>query len=361
MNKVDSIFWFRRDLRLHDNAGLFHALSENKSVLPVFIFDKKILDKLEFENDARVGFIHKQLIDIQIELRKTGRDMRVLYGEVEEVWQEILETYEPKTIHTNRDYEPYARARDERVQAIAEKAGCEFKTYKDQVMCEPGEVLKDDGKPYTVYTPYSKKMIKDFDVENTLNSFESQDLLDNFEKIDCPDIVNLSEMGFKKNTEIDIPSVNYTRDILASYGETRDIPSLKNGTTRLDPIVDAGMRELNETGYMHNRVRMITSAFLCKHLLIDWRQGERYFAQRLLDYEMASNVGNWQWASSSGADAAPYFRIFNPYTQQTKFDPKWEYISKWVPEYDTDAYVSEIVDYKEGRERALEVYKKALN
>jgi len=437
---VDSIFWFRRDLRLHDNVGLFKALQENESVLPVFIFDKKILNKLELKDDARVSFIHDSIEKIRKELQERGSDVYVTYGDVEKEWVSILEQYQPKTIYTNRDYEPYAQSRDSKIAKLAEKYQCEFKTYKDQVMCEPGDVLKDDGKPYTVYTPYSKKMMANFAYDQELASHVSETLLYNMTPAACDDTPSLETMGFNKNHAIVIPEINFEQSVLADYGQTRDIPSLTEGTTRLGvhlrfgtvsvrevarvahtvadptffkeliwreffmqllyyfphtpqkafkpqydqikwrtgkeadaqfeawtrgetgyPIVDAGMRELNSTGYMHNRVRMITSSFLCKHLLIDWRKGERYFAQRLLDYEMASNVGNWQWASSSGADAAPYFRIFNPYTQQTKFDPEWKYISKWVPEYDTDKYVSEIVDYKEGRERALKIYKEGLS
>lgn len=438
-NSVDSIFWFRRDLRLHDNTGLFHALSENQSVLPLFIFDKKILDKLDHKDDARVTFIHNTLQEIKSSLRQRHKDLLVVYGDVEQEFETVLQKYGPKRIYTNRDYEPYAIARDKKIKQLAEQYGCQLLDYKDQVMCEPGEVLKSDGKPYTVYTPYSKRMVQDFDANTVFSQYDSEKILENCATIDLEDMIGVATMGFKENTAVRIPKVQYQKSILNSYGETRDLPAKKDGTTRLGlhlrfgtvsirevakqayqiadptffkeliwreffvqllfyfphtpqkafkekydnivwrtgkeadadftawtkgqtgyPIVDAGMRELNETGYMHNRVRMIASSFLCKHLLVDWRRGERYFAQRLLDYEMASNVGNWQWASSSGADAAPYFRIFNPYTQQTKFDPDWKYIQKWVPEHNTDQYVSEIVDYKEGRERALKTYKKAL-
>lgn len=439
-NNVDSVFWFRRDLRLDDNTGLFHALSENKSVLPVFIFDKKILDKLELDDDARVTFIHETITDIKNQLRQQHKDMLVLYGDTEEQWKKIIETYKPKSVYVNRDYEPYAQSRDKKIKQLLADNDCVMHSFKDQVIHEPGEVLKDDGKPYTVYTPYSKKSAAQLNLEKDLCHYASKEVLENCTTIDCDDIPTLQSMGFSRNTTISIPSANFEKKVLETYNETRDIPAHKSGTSRIGihlrfgtvsvrqvaraayqvadptffkeliwreffmqllfyfphtpqkafkekydsipwrtgkeadadfdawcqgktgyPIIDAGMRELNQTGYMHNRVRMITSSFLCKHLLIDWRRGERYFAQRLLDYEMASNVGNWQWASSSGADAAPYFRIFNPYTQQEKFDSQWEYISQWVSEYDTDDYVSEIVDYKEGRERALSVYKKALS
>jgi deoxyribodipyrimidine photo-lyase len=127
------------------------------------------------------------------------------------------------------------------------------------------------------------------------------------------------------------------------------------------PMVDAGMRELNATGHMHNRVRMVTASFLTKHLLLDWRLGERYFAEKLLDFELASNVGGWQWAAGSGCDAAPYFRVFNPQSQQEKFDPDFKYIRKWVPEYGTSAYPKPIIEHKFARERVLQRYKSALS
>ena len=433
----EACFWLRRDLRLEDNRGLSKALEEHSTVLVVFIFDRYILDQLKDKNDARVTFIHDQIQRLKGELQNKGSDLLVTYGQVEEEWEKILVQYRPRAIYVNKDFEPYARLRDPQVEALARTHDCEFKTYVDHIIFPPGAIVKDDGNPYSVYTPFSKKWLLAFK-ETTRKQYPVRE--SSFAKItDDLTLPSLTSMGFTRNTTIPIPQARYSPELLATYAQTRDLVSLPDGTSRLGihlrfgtvsvrevvaqaalvqdttflkelvwreffihllwfhprtcresfkprydqipwrrgkeadrdfeawsqghtgyPLVDAGIRELNQTGYMHNRVRMITASFLCKHLLIDWRRGERYFAQKLLDYELASNVGNWQWASSGGADAAPYFRIFNPYTQQEKFDPDWTYISRWVPEYDTEAYPSEIVDYKEGRERALQVYKDAV-
>lgn len=433
---VDACFWFRRDLRLEDNIGLAQILQDYSHVLGVFVFDQEILSRLQDSQDARVTFIYDRLVTLKKELQKQGGDLLVVYGDVEEEWQKIIDLYEPEAIYTNRDFEPYARVRDPKIQSLAEKNDCVFKTFVDHVIFEPGEITKSDGNPYLVYTPFSKQW---------LQKFESIDLAPKriergyWAQISIPEMPSLESLGFDRNSQIDFPSNKYSRTQFDTYGNTRDLPAVVGGTSRLGvhlrfgtisirqlareaaeakdltflkeliwreffihllwfypktpktafkeqydhipwrtgrdadrdferwcqghtgyPMVDAGMRELNQTGYMHNRVRMVVASFLCKHLLIDWRRGERYFAEKLLDYELASNVGNWQWAAGSGADAAPYFRIFNPYTQREKFDPDWDYVSQWVPEYDSDEYVNEVVDYKEGRERALRVYKDAV-
>lgn len=429
-------FWFRRDLRLIDNVGLYHALQENDWVLPVFVFDETILSELEDADDVRVTFIYDTIAELKTALKEKGSDLLVVYGNAQEEWEKIIQEYDLDAVYYNRDYEPYARKRDVEIRAMAHKHNCQLIGHKDQVMFEPGEILTEDGKHYSVYSYYGKKWIE------RLANYEFSDYRNNYDNLyqkKVGKMPSIGEIGFKRNTDIDIPSSYINEDIIADYGKTRDIPALAHGTTRLGvhlrfgtisirtlakkareaggdtfagelawreffmqllwfnpetpkkafkekyddipwrigveaeadfeawkqgktgyPIVDAGMRELNATGYMHNRVRMITASFLCKHLLLDWRWGERYFARKLLDYEQSSNVGNWQWAAGSGADAAPYFRIFNPYTQREKHDPNWEYVSKWVPEHDTHEYPNEIVDYKEGRERALNTYKKAV-
>ncbi|MFN4233470.1 MAG: cryptochrome/photolyase family protein [Bacteroidia bacterium] len=427
-----TIFWHRRDLRIHDNAGLYHALKSNYPVLPVFIFDRNILDKLEDKDDARVSFIHQQLQELKKQYEQLGSTLHVFYGKPDEVWKEIINTYSVKEVYCNRDYEPYAQQRDKSIFEFLAAQNIPFKGFKDHVIFEKNEVLKDDGKPYTVYTPYSKKWkskLNDF----YLKSYPTEKYLSNLYRTNTLRFISLEEMGFKPTT-ISFPEKIAREEIIKNYHATRDLPAI-NGTTRLSvhlrfgtisirelarkakklnekylneliwrdfyqailfhfhhtvnkafkpeydkiqwlnnekefqlwcqgktgyPIVDAGMRELNATGFMHNRVRMIVASFLTKHLLIDWRWGEAYFAKKLLDFELASNVGGWQWAAGCGVDAAPYFRVFNPALQTEKFDKDLKYIKQWVPEYGTSAYPKPIVDHKMARERVLNTYKKAL-
>lgn len=426
-----ALFWFRRDLRLHDNAGLYRALKANKSVLPIFIFDKNILDILP-KKDARVEFIYDTIAQLKNELQELGSDLKVFYSTPTEVFSTLIKTYDIEEVWTNRDYEPYAQQRDREIAEILNQKGIAFKGAKDHVIFEKDEVMKDDGKPYTVYTPYSRKW------KLKLNPFyykayPNHKYFDALAQVDKEELIELSSMGFAPSG-IEFPSKEIPNSIVAKYDETRNIPSIK-GTSRLSlhlrfgtvsirhlvevglkknekwlneliwrdfyqmilfhfphtvdqafkpaydriewlndekqfdlwkagktgyPIVDAGMRELNETGFMHNRVRMVVASFLTKHLLIDWRWGERYFAEKLLDFELASNVGGWQWAAGSGCDAAPYFRIFNPASQTQKFDPEWRYIKRWVPEVTTPNYPKPIVDHAYARNRCLESFKKAL-
>lgn len=428
ITKGTTVFWFRRDLRLQDNAGLFHALKESEEVLPVFIFDSEILEKLEDKADLRVAFIHQSLTLIQKQLEDLGSTLLVLHGYPLEIFKELT----PKAVYTNHDYEPYARSRDAQVKEILESKGVVFKTFKDQVIFEKGEVTKDDGKPYTVFTPYSRKWKSKLE-ELALKSFATEKYFDHFKKIVPIALSTLKEIGFQE-TSFNFPERLVKQSIVEQYDKQRNFPAIA-GTTKLSvhlrfgtvsirklaqlaleknetwlneliwrdfyhmilwhfpqvetkafkpaydkiewrnnekefkiwcegktgyPIVDAGMRELNATGFMHNRVRMITASFLTKHLLIDWRWGEAYFAKKLLDFDLAANNGGWQWAASSGCDAAPYFRVFNPQLQTEKFDPKMEYIKKWVPEFGTTSYPKPIVDHKLARERVLRVYKEAL-
>ncbi|MCX7877375.1 MAG: DNA photolyase family protein [Ignavibacteria bacterium] len=427
-----NVFWFRRDLRLHDNCGLYHALKSKFPVVPVFIFDTNILDKLENKNDARVEFIHNRLCEINIHLRKIGSSLKVYYGKAEDIWREILKDFEINEVYTNRDYEPYARERDNNVRKLLSSYGVGFHDFKDQVVFETGEVVKSDGKPYTVFTPYSKAWLKMLEKFPTVR-YDSEKLIENFCKAEFS-FPSLDEIGFGKSA-IEFPPAEIREDTIINYHKTRDYPFYDKGTSRLGvhlrfgtvsvrelvklalklnrvwlneliwreffmmilwnfpesvvnsfrkeydliewrnnekefelwckgetgyPIVDAGMRELNTTGYMHNRVRMIVASFLTKDLLIDWRWGERYFAEKLLDFELSSNVGNWQWAAGTGCDAAPYFRIFNPDSQTKKFDPELKYIRKWVPEFNTLDYTPKIVEHSLARIRAVETYRKAL-
>ena len=421
-----SIFWYRRDLRLEDNTGLFKALNENENILPIFIFDDSILDELP-EDDARVNFIYESLSKINKQLNNHHASLQILKGQIDDVWEKLVTTYDIQKVYLNKDYEPYAIKRDQKIKEFLNSNGIEMKTFKDQVIFEEHEIVKADGKPYTVFTPYKRKWLENFTKVN-LNLIVN---FDNFYKkiIDFP---SLNQLGLKNSS---LKVKNYSLKNVSTYSETRNFPNLDstsylsphlrfgtisvrqiitelknksetflseliwreffmqiifhfphvvtknfrpkyNGIQWVNnkedydnwcqgktgyPLVDAGMRQLNETGYMHNRVRMVTAGFLCKHLLIDWRYGEAYFAKKLLDYELSSNNGNWQWAAGTGCDAAPYFRIFNPIEQLKKFDKTLTYTKKWVKDFDTLEYPKPIVDHKYARNRALEAYKKGIN
>ncbi|MEP6596527.1 MAG: deoxyribodipyrimidine photo-lyase [Ginsengibacter sp.] len=432
MNKIN-IFWFRRDLRLNDNAGLYHALKSVFPILPIFIFDTNILDKLGEKKDKRVEFIRDVLVEMHDQLNEIKSTLLVFYGSPENTFKQLTTEYGIDTVFTNHDYEPYSIERDNSIRKLLGEKSIQFKTFKDQVIFEKDEVLKDDGKPYTVYTPYNKKwkaMLNQF----YLKPYPCKKYFKNFLKHPSSSIPLLSSMGFEGKEQL-IPSKEPPDETIRNYNKTRDYPGLE-GTSRLGihlrfgtvsireevskakklnatflneliwrefymmilwhyshvghhkafkpeydniswrnneeefsrwcngttgyPIVDAGMRQLNETGYMHNRVRMITGSFLCKDLLIDWRWGEAYFAEKLLDYDLAANNGGWQWVAGSGCDAAPYFRIFNPELQTKKFDKDLKYIEKWVPEFQEFTYPKPIINHKEARGRCLKVYKKAL-
>lgn len=432
MHSTVNIFWFRRDLRLHDNAGLYHALRSGKPIVPVFIFDRNILDELEDKADRRVEFIHNALEKIQKELEIIGSTLDVRYGFPDKIWKQLLKDYSIEKVFTNHDYEPYAKKRDEEISKQLEAKNISFNTFKDQVILEKSEVVKDDGKPYTVFTPYSRKW-KSIVNKFYLSSYPTEKYFPGFLKQEKKNIPSLKEMGFTPAGQ-SFPSNEWHRNNIRQYKEQRDYPAVA-GTSRLSvhlrfgtisirelardaekisetflneliwrdfyqmilwhlphvvghackpvydnikwrnnekefeawcsgntgyPIVDAGMKELNETGFMHNRVRMIVASFLTKHLLIDWRWGEAYFAKKLLDFDLASNNGGWQWAAGTGCDAAPYFRIFNPYLQTKKFDPELKYVRKWVPEFEELSYTRPIVDHEFARKRCLEVYGKAL-
>ncbi len=447
MQKIN-YFWFRRDLRLEDNAGLYHALKAGLPVQPIFIFDKNILDDLEDKTDARVTFIHQQIERLSEELKALGSTILVKYGRPAEVWQKIAAQPNIDTVFTNHDYEPYALERDLAIQSLLSTHGIGFKTFKDHVVFEKNEVVKDDGLPYTVFTPYSRKWLAKLDsrasklygqngeqvpVSFFLKSYPTLRYAGQLAKAAQQSIPSLAEMGFEAST-LTFPSKEVAQGIIRQYDQTRDFPAI-NGTSRLGlhfrfgtisirekarkalslnktylneliwrdfyamilshfphvvgnpfrpeynhvpwqndegmfkawcegrtgyPLVDAGMRELNATGYMHNRVRMVTASFLTKHLLVDWRWGEAYFAKKLLDFDLASNNGGWQWAAGCGTDAAPYFRIFNPDSQQLKFDKDLKYIKRWVPEFGTMAYPKPIVEHKMARERCLAAYKVGL-
>jgi len=423
-----SVFWFRRDLRLEDNIGLMQALNGDHPVIPMFIFDSEIIDSLP-RNDARISFIYSCLEKINRELNLKGSSLLVKKGNVEEVWKELISKYTIREVYFNKDYEPYAIGRDEALAALLKSNSIATNSYKDQVIFEENDILKADGKPYTVYTPYKNKWLHLFE-QTPLKTIDVEEMgLENLYKFEAT-FPALESIGFSKSV---IEVQPYRLDSLADYHENRDYPA-SNGTSSLSPhlrfgtvsirklvkkakrsnevflseliwreffmqilfqfpevvtnnfkrkydgvewrnnaadfkrwcegntgypLVDAGMRELNETGYMHNRVRMVTAGFLCKHLLIDWKLGEAYFAEKLLDYELSSNNGNWQWAAGTGCDAAPYFRVFNPTLQLKKFDKDLEYTRKWIPEFDF-GYSEPMVDHVFARERCLRIYKEGL-
>ena len=426
-----NLFWFRRDLRLIDNHGLYEALQSELPVLPIFIFDTNILEKLENKEDKRVDFIFQALEKLNEYLEKQGKSIQIFYGKPLEIYQKLTEKYNIESVFCNEDYEPYAIKRDQEIKDFLASKNINFYQFKDQVIFQKDEITKADGKPYTVYTPYSKQWLLKFNDQN-LDFFSSEKKLENLLNIEKQNIT-LEHIGFKKtNYLFEPPKINL--EILEKYHETRNLPTKEtsqmsvhlrfgtisarklaktacklNDNTYLKeliwreffmqilwhfpkvihhsfkekydniawenneelfqkwcegktgyPIVDAGMRELNETGLMHNRVRMVCASFLTKHLLTDWRLGEAYFAEKLMDYDLSANNGNWQWSAGSGCDAAPYFRVFNPEEQQKKFDPKFIYIKKWVKEFGTSAYPKPIIEHKFARERALKRYKEGL-
>ncbi len=431
MDKI-SIFWFRRDLRLKDNHGLYQALESGKKVLPIFIFDEDILDLLENKYDKRVDFIVQALQTLNSFLKSKNKGIKIFKGKPLEIYKKLTENYEIEAVYSNEDYEPYAIKRDQEIADFLASKNINFHQFKDQVIFHKDEIVKADKKPYTVYTPYSKLWLNEFQ-KIDLQGFPSEKKLDILLEIPFEEL-KIEYIGFQKtDLTFEVPEADL--HIIKTYEETRNFPAVK-GTTQLGvhlrfgtisvrklakiakennltflkeliwreffmqilyhfpkvvnhsfkskydaipwennpeflekwkagttgfPIVDAGMRELNATGFMHNRVRMITASFLIKHLLTDWRIGEAYFAEKLMDYDLSANNGNWQWCASSGCDAAPYFRIFNPDEQQKKFDPDFKYIKKWIPEFGTKYYPKPIVEHKKAREKVLKVYKEALD
>ena len=426
------IFWFRRDLRLDDNHALFKALKSGYDVLPIFIFDSNITNKLN-QNDHRLNYINNVLDGLNKRLSENKKKIYIYKGDPIEIISKLIIKLKIKEIYLNKDYEPYARDRDDKIEKLCVANNVSYNSFKDHVIFEEDQIVKKDGTPYVVYTPYSRKWIEKFQ-SNQFDSYPSELNLGGFVDSDKIREVNYL-MDFEKNI-ISPKTYNLNKDLIDKYEETRNFPAL-DSTSRIGvnlrfgtvstrkivktssersnntflkeliwreffiqilwhfphtteksfkdkyeriewrndmddfklwcdgktgyPIVDAGMNQLNKTGFMHNRLRMVVGSFLCKHLLIDWRLGEKYFADKLFDYEQASNVGNWQWVAGCGVDAAPYFRIFNPEEQQKKFDKELQFIKKWIPNYDKDNYINKIVDHKFARERCLNTYKKALN
>ena len=423
-----SFFWFRRDLRLEDNVGLFQVLQSQHPVIPLFIFDETILERLP-NNDPRVGFIHESISKINTQLKEFGSSLLVKKGKPFQVWEFLLQEYAIQEVFWNKDYEPNAIQRDTAVTKLLLSKEVKVSATKDQVIFEEAEIVKADGLPYTVYTPFKNKWIEKYKSIAPVPEFDAVPYFSNFFKSEF-DFPSLEQIGF---TTSPIKVKPHNLKLVANYHETRNFPALDStsylsphlrfGTVSIRklvnwavkknavflseliwreffmqilyhfpkvqnrnfksaydgiewrndeddfkrwcegktgyPMVDAGMRQLNETGYMHNRVRMVVASFLCKHLLIEWQWGEAYFAEKLLDYEMAANVGNWQWAAGTGCDAAPYFRVFNPDIQQKKFDEKGIYIRQWIKEFDL-GYAQPMVDHAMARDRAIATYKAGI-
>ena len=421
-----SIFWFRRDLRLEDNIALYESISLKKNVLPIFIFDDDILNELP-NDDPRVNFIYQTLFDINLVLQKHDTSLLILKGKLEDVWSKLIQKYTIESVFINKDYEPYAIKRDQKLGEVLKSNGIELHSFKDQVVFEESEVVKANGEPYTVFTPFKRKWLA---LYNPL-TLKPKITFENFHQVNYP-FPKKEELGFKSSSiyvkDFELSGVNTyaetrnfpildstsylgphlrfgtigVRQIIAELNPSNEVflseliwreffmqilfhfPKVVTGNFRPKydgikwrnkeedfdkwcrgqtgyPMVDAGMRQLNETGYMHNRVRMVTAGFLCKHLLIDWRLGEAYFAKKLLDFELSSNNGNWQWAAGTGCDAAPYFRIFNPIEQLKKFDKTQGFIKKWISELGTADYPEPMVEHKFARTRALEQYKIGIN
>lgn len=422
-----SIFWARRDLRIEDNTALFKALSSGRKVLPIFIFDEDIINELPL-NDSRISFIYSTLNDLNNQLKKHHSSFLILKGNPIEVWKELIEKFDIAEVYINKDYEPYGIQRDLSISSLLEANQITLHSYKDQVIFEEKEIVKNDGKPYTIFTPYKNKWLYHFQLKGL--DIQDEVSYSKFHTFNYQ-FPSITELGFEYS-EIKIQSFNL--NIVDNYSENRNIPSLdatsylsphlrfgsvsirqvirqlkpenevflseliwreffmqilfnfpkviqenfkpkynhiewRNNKAEFEkwcqgktgyPLVDAGMRQLNKTGYMHNRVRMVTAGFLCKHLLINWQWGEAYFAEKLLDYELSSNNGNWQWSAGTGCDSAPYFRIFNPIEQLKKFDNKHIYIKDWIPELETASYPQPIVEHKFARLRALEIYKNGI-
>jgi deoxyribodipyrimidine photo-lyase len=423
-----SFFWFRRDLRLEDNAGLYHALQSEYSVIPLYIYDDEILGKLP-NDDARVGFIHDSISKINTQLLVDNSSILVKKGNAVKVWQSLLQEFDIKEVFFNKDYEPYAIKRDDSIVELLGANNISIHAFKDQVIFEEKEITKADGLPYTVYTPFKNKWLEKYKSMAPVQEYETTNLFVNFHKNNF-DFPTLAQIGFKESL---IKVKAHNLKFISNYHDTRDFPAmdktsylsphLRFGTVSIRklvnwafhkndvflseliwreffmqilysfpkvenrnfkaaydgiqwrndeqdfkrwcagktgyPMVDAGMRQLNETGYMHNRVRMVVASFLCKHLLIEWQWGEAYFAEKLLDYEMSSNVGNWQWAAGTGCDAAPYFRVFNPEIQLKKFDEKGNYVRKWIKEFDL-GYGEPMVEHAMARDRAIATYKAGI-
>ncbi len=404
---------FRRDLRLDDNTALIHALENSNKVIPCFIIDKRQVKENEYKSNNALQFMIGSLKDLDNQLRKRRGKLYLFYGIAEEVIEKLVSSLEIDLVTINRDYTPFSRQRDAKIQSTLKQKNVEFSSHGDALLNEPETIHKNDLKPYTIFTPFLRKakiipvrkpvrnnhtnyylkkikIQKNHKIFNQILSQKNPNiLLDGGRKEGLKLLKNLRKLSdYEKQREY--PAKDYTshlsahikfgtvsirevyHQIIKLFGEshalitelywrdffthiTYNFPhviersfykkydkikwsynkelfkSWCEGKTGF-PIVDAGMKQLNTTGFMHNRVRLIAGSFLTKDLHIDWRWGEKYFAQKLVDYDPSVNNGNWQWVASTGCDAQPYFRIFNPWLQQKKYDTSCEYIKKWIHE-----------------------------
>jgi len=415
-----SLVWLRRDLRLDDQAALYHALKTSRQVNLVFVFDTDILDKLPNPADRRVEFIHDSVTGLKTELEAMGSTLHVLHGSARQVIPEFARQAGARAVFCNRDYEPGAQQREREVEDGLSRNGIAFRSFKDQVIFEQDEVLTQAGKPFAVFTPYKNAWLKKIDVFY-LKTYPVRSYLERLARKAPANMPTLEELGFKQTNLRQLGMRTGSlgahwlfEDFLGRinrYREARDFPAVKGpsylsvhlrfGTISIRelaatahgmggsgaetwlseliwrefyqqllwhhprlaqgkcykpefdaiawpnppghfeawcegrtgyPLVDAAMRQINQTGYMHNRLRMVAASFLVKDLLVDWRLGEQYFADKLLDFDLASNSGGWQWVASVGCDAQPWFRIFNPTAQSEKFDPDAKFIRRYLPE-----------------------------
>lgn len=472
------LHWFRRDLRLPGNQAFIEQSKRTSGkVLGIFCFDKTFLGRPDFSY-RRFQFFIQRLESLKEELQALGSDLLVLDDPPQVAFQKLFLSLEknniplPQWVSWSRDYEPFARRRDQDCEKLLSSWGVTAFHSRDHLLIEPHEILSSSGRPYQVYTPFARRwldLLKTSEVQSRLVwDILEQKMSINWStlfggKVKFPDFLKIYKEENKKKVDIPIPEVSYAsaleklenfKNKLESYGETRDFPAhlgtsqlslyFKNGTLTVPqvisnlklkpylkkknsqdiflseliwrefyyhvlfhfprgenesflekfkkiswennesyfqawkegktgyPIVDAGMRELKQTGWMHNRVRMIVASFLTKDLLIDWRWGEKYFMEQLLDGDLAPNNGGWQWAASTGCDPQPYFRIFNPWLQSKKFDPQGSYIKKFIPELNSlepdqlhspilhhNIYPSPIVDHNVQRNKALAMYQMA--
>ena len=469
-----ALFWFRRDLRATDNAGLYHALKSARRVYCVFVFDTEILDALPNKLDRRVEFILESVGELEASLRALGGGLMVRHARADALIPALARELNVDAVFVNDDYEPLAIARDLRVRDELMRNDIGFHAFKDTVIFEKGEVLTQAGGSYSVFTPYKNAWLKKLD-DFYLKAYPVHAYAIRLAPSPANEsLPTLASLGFEptnlKALGIDAGESGARRRLedfverMERYRDARDFPAVKGvswlsvhnrfGTVSIRelaalahaetlrrknpgaetwlgeliwrdfyfqilyhhphvvasafrreydaiewpndnalfaawceartgyPIIDAAMRQINQTGYMHNRLRMIVASFLTKDLLIDWRLGEKYFADNLNDFDLAANNGGWQWAASTGCDAQPYFRIFNPVTQSERFDPAGKFIRRYLPELKNvpdkfihapwtmplpeqqscaavigNDYPAPVVDHAVQREKALALYK----